>query len=281
MKIYASVAGGLGDFILQILGGSDVPYFRDLKQRHPEADTCVHAWYVTDSSRDLLIANPDIDQVIFNDFDRLWESRSVEIAQDAGYRRFTDEERCLLTRAKPTWTLNQLEREYATNVLAGPPFVAFHPFAGTLDRDFRANGVEPEAAAAAMCEAGVRVVLLGGNSKRQTHDGHEDLADAFGYAHENLVDMRDQPQVTCRLHAFLVSRARAFIGTTSAYNCAAEMYAVPTLAFTADFIRRHVERDMGGIFWMMRERGTRVEYFDRLPADPCGLIAEFAKERIG
>jgi hypothetical protein len=78
------------------------------------------------------------------------------------------------------------------------------------------------------------------------------------------------------LQAYIVSRARAFIGTTSAYNCAAEMYDIPTLAFTSAQNRTHIRRDMGGIFWLMRKRGTAVHYFDHMPRDPCGAMREFA-----
>ena len=38
---------------------------------------------------------------------------------------------------------------------------------------------------------------------------------------------------------------------------------------------------MGGIFWMMRQRGTSVIYFDQLPEDPYAVIRDFALEHAG
>src|SRR5580658_8532543 len=174
------MAGGLGDNVLQILvPGFDFGYFRAAKERWPDVERIVHLWYVTDSSRDLLLGHPDVDRLVFHDFDRLWESKSAEAAAAEGARQLTGEERDSLMWRQPEWALSPGELEHAAAVGA-EPFIAFHPFAGDRGRDFQTNDFSPEACARAMCDAGARVVLLGGPSARWTGPGaHMDLTDDF------------------------------------------------------------------------------------------------------
>lgn len=279
MKIYTSMAGGLGDIVLWALAdGHDLGYFDSLKAAHPEAETRAHLWMVTDTARELLVGMPCLDGAEFHDFDKFWESRSWEIACQGGYRQLTDEERDALEWRRPEFVLNGAEREHAANILAHGPFAALHPFAGDQIRDFRANGLGPETCARTMCEAGVRVLLLGGGSRRQTAPGEfSDLIDEFNFEHENLVDLRGEG---VRLQAWLVGKASAFIGSTSAFNCVAEVYGIPTLAFTSKYNRKCIQRHSGGIFYLMRKRGTLVYYFDRMPGDPCAVIRDFALRTV-
>jgi hypothetical protein len=275
-KIYTPMAGGIGDYILTMLTpGFDYGYFEDLKT--VGALTWLHLWVVTDSSRDLFMAAPYVDRLDWEDFNRMWEADSDQRAKNDGYRRLTGEEKNALTWRRPEWVLNDTEREHLETILKDQrPFVAFHPFAGDDHRTFRSNGIEPEEAARAMCEAGVRVVVYGGNSLRWAPQGDKlDKHDQFEmFEHENLIDLRGQGSV--RLQAHLMQFAKAFVGGTSWANCAAEAYGVPSLVFTTAYNRSHIKRDTGGIFWLMANRPTtRIHYFDQMPEDPIGEIQRF------
>jgi hypothetical protein len=275
-RIYTGMSGGLGDIINYILEpGADFGYFGSLP---PGTARIVIVWCVTSSAFELLANHPHIESFQFHDHNPpRWEQRTAAIGEALHASRLTAADKAAMTWTQPTFKLNDEEAVIAKGIIDAGPFVTLHPFAGDPLRDFKTNNLSPEYCAEVMCKAGIHVVLLGGKSRRWAHGSvYESKRDDFDFTHDFFTDLRDVG--TTRLHTHLVGKSRAFIGSTSAYNCAAHQYGVPTLAFTMPLNRTFIEKDQNGIFALMRERKTETYYFDRMPSDPYGIVTEFARK---
>lgn len=139
-------------------------------------------------------------------------------------------------------------------------FAAVHPFAGTGDRDWRGK-VDTEALIRELIGAGLKVVLLGGDSERTDGwgtPGTVQLRESMDLEMPGLINLVGRASV--REQAYATMNAEVFVGTFSAYHSAAIAYDVPRAIITSRNYQRNIETPDP-------ERGvvadhTHVAYFD-------------------
>lgn len=270
--IYTVMSGGLGDIILSTLHpGCDLGYFKALKERGDM--TKVDMWcHHGEQGKTLLGLNPYIDQCEHTK-DLPYNLYRHSAGRAGQFRLLTREEKATLPWERPEIYLSPEEQTLADKILSPGPITTFHAFANPgAAREDRAfgNHINLSSMIAALCEGGVRVVLLGGPG--------EAIACR---PHPNLINLIGRP--TVRLQTYLVSKSQKFIGGMSCFNCAALEFGVPSIIFAptdhtrGGDTRRLINEYTFDIFAMMRKT-ARVYYWDELPANLNQVVVDFGRQ---
>lgn len=260
-KIFAPMAGGLGDILSYYLDG-ELGCFAAAKAAGYE--TAVKLWAVNNQSADLFRYNPHVDHVLTElfapAFGKTDDFRSWADDGEPTFRLMTDGERDSFWYEKPRFYLSPEEADVAMDIEAGAPYVAIHPFAGAPARSLAKHNLAQVIAAAAAEQT--RVVLLGGDSNRNDGRLSVRLVERIEipHPHPNVVNLVGKHSV--RLHAHVASKAKAFIGGVSAYNCVAHSCGIPALVFGSPDNRRSMQEGAGAVFAKMRDQGTQIHYLD-------------------
>ena len=269
MKKYATVmGGGLGDVILSYLTLHPT-YLADLKRREPDSFVRVAAYTVNRNAViEFLRFCPWIDELVVAD----WKGNYDEYVADIldGFIDI-DKLRSELKSIIPTIFLSPTEEQILSE-LTSEPYVAFHPFAGTPERDWR-GGIDLINVIDRICDAGQRVILLGGSSVRVEGCNVCSLREKLLYQRPGLINLVNK--YTVRLHASLATKAARFIGSVSCYNCAAAAMKVPSLLVTHAGNRPFFESRAGGIFSTCVDNDAKIYYLDQLPQDLPYIIEKF------
>lgn len=205
--------GGMGDVLVECFReGSDLGYFKALKARGDRTRLILtsHRPYMDD----LFTGNPYIDTMDRNVSDRgQW---------------LTTQEKATLTWERPEFYLDDTEKaavqSFCTNYIAVHPWSTQPRKVVPLDLH---GLIEP------LCAKNQSVVLLGGTYRgsyytQNTHQQNANIVEEFsGFEHPLFLNAVNKLSV--RAQAFLASRATKFIGSQSAYACAAEIFGVPSL----------------------------------------------------
>lgn len=262
-KIFAPMAGGLGDILSYYLDG-ELGCFAAAKAAGYE--TAVKVWAVNNQSADLFRFNPHVDHTLVEPFGpalvgKTDDFRPWAAAMTPTFRLMTDGERESLWYEKPRFYLSPEEGDVAMDIEAGAPYVAIHPFAGAPARSLAKHNLAQTITALAAEKT--RVVLLGGDSNRNNGRVSMRLIERIEipHPHPNVINLVGQHSV--RLHAHVASKAKAFIGGVSAFNCVAHSCKIPALVFGSPDNRRAMQNGEGAVFAQMREQGTEIHYLDR------------------
>lgn len=242
------ICGGLGDTILRLLGPGDCGYIEDLRRKDAEARFRCMLMSTCPASR-LLVA-PLFDELHYEPWDGdhkgfLLRSEGRRIDQTA------------LTWRRPEIALTDDESKEAE---ALGSCVVLHPYAGTREREW-ADRVDLIGLIDRLCDDGHRVVLLGGSSLRS--EGAEQtrtLWELFGYQRPDFVNMVGKWSVSLQVQ--MAIQAKCFVGSFSAYHCAAFCVDAPSLVLAphhfSDFFR-----NAHPVYGTMSERDcTQIHYFD-------------------
>lgn len=272
--IFAPMAGGLGDILMNYLDG-EFGHFPALKARG--ATLAVKLWAVNNKSADLFAHHPAVDHIFTQPFPhvaRLTDGfRPFAERTEKTFRLMTDWERERVAWERQPFYLSADEQHHAANVAALGRYIAVHPFAGRPDRSLVKAGIGYTLIGAAAEH--LPVVILGGNSNR--NDGllvSIFEGDAYPGGHPNVVNLVNKGSV--RLHAHIASKAAKFIGSVSCYNCVAHSCNVPALVFGSYGNRRDMKVG-GSVFKKMRDRATPIHYLDQVKeSDVPAIVREFA-----
>lgn len=282
-RVYVPMSGGLGDIIIYMLHkNNDFGFFKSAKALHG-VHTSAYVWGVTDVSKLLFEGITWLDEIRFFPFHSRWDYRSKEIAMRAGEDRIGNENKVDLTWERPQFVLSEVERKTLDQIKAAGPYAAFHPFAGDPIRDFAINKLDPVKCIEAIRRGGLNVVILGGASRRYGHNTGMNVhaADESRPVYENMSGVYNLIDVgSPRLHAQATIDAARFVGATSAYNCAAHETNVKSFVCTWPGNQRFIDHERSGIFCHMREVGTEVYYFGKLPGDVYDRIERFSREGV-
>jgi hypothetical protein len=205
--------GGMGDILVECFRmGGNLGYFKALKARGDRTRLILtsHRPYADD----LFIGNPYIDTMDRNVGDRgQWLS---------------DQEKASLTWERPEFYLGDAEKAIVQSFPAN--YIAIHPWSTqpqkVLPLDLRGL-IEP------LCAKNQPVVLLGGTYRgsyytQNTYQKDANIVEEFtGFEHPLFLNAVNKLSV--RAQTLLASRAIKFIGSQSAFACAAEIYGVPSL----------------------------------------------------
>src|ERR1035437_2284050 len=156
---FLSLGGGLGDVIIGYLLGTG--RLKALRVREPDC----HIRFA------IISVNPEVniffencnlvDEIIYAP----WNEDQLPFWSKAGEGRVQlSSIESELEYVQPEIFMDEAETIIA-NELKGEKYVAFHPFAGSPERDWqhKINLIE---VIDKLCDSGIRVVLLGGSSKR-------------------------------------------------------------------------------------------------------------------
>lgn len=246
--IFTPMAGGLGDILAYYLEGQ-LGYFPALKR--VGAQTMVRTWSCSDQVVDLFSYNPYVGVVIDRPFQQhVGDFFQWAQHQERVFRLMSEAEQNCAPWEQPVFYLNSEERDRLTDIEAGAPYVAVHPFAGQVDR--RIDGAEIVRAA----QEHTRVIMLGGNS----HRNDRPIIERFDRFHPNVVSLVNKYSV--RLQAAVVERASKFIGSVSAYNSVAAHFKVPSLIFGSPTNRQQMQNPVG-VFAKMRDNNAQIHYRDQ------------------
>jgi len=245
------ICGGLGDVFVRYLMPGDCGYVADLKRREPQARVVCQLMSTNPQSAAFLV--PWVDDVVYQPW-------------DGDYRGFLARTRAgridqrLYTWERPPIALTEEERRLADSV---EPFVAIHPFAGTLNRDWRSR-VDLVALVNALCDAGLTVVMLGGSSRRTDGEAGRttvtQLIEQFDMDRPGLVNMVNRQSV--RLQAYMATRAARFIGSFSCYHCAAFAVDVPALVLADRGFKGFFETPHPVYGTISARPSTEIHYFE-------------------
>ena len=204
--------GGMGDTLVECFRvGSNLGYFKALKARGDRTRLILtsHRPYMND----LFTGNPYIDTIDRNVGDRgQW---------------LTDQDKATLTWERPEFYLDDAEKAVVQSFPKN--YIAIHPWSTqpkkVVPLDLH-DLIEP------LCAKNRPVVLLGGTYRGQYYSGRPDdmrtcVEEFTGFEHPLFLNAVDKLSV--RAQALLASRAAKFIGSQSAYACAAEIFGVPSL----------------------------------------------------
>lgn len=204
--------GGMGDTLVNCFReGSDLGYFKAIKARGDRTRLILtsHRAYMND----LFTGNPYIDTM-----DRDVTNRGVWLS---------DQEKAALAWERPEFYLD--DDETAVVQSFGTDYIAVHPWSTQPLKVVPINLhdlIEP------LCAKNKAVVLLGGTYQGQYYSGRADdmrtcLEEFTGFEHPLFLNAVNKLSV--RAQSLLASRAAKFIGSQSAYACAAEIFGVPSL----------------------------------------------------
>jgi ADP-heptose:LPS heptosyltransferase len=275
-RIFVPMAGGLGDILSYYLH-SELGCFSAAKAAG--YTTAVKLWAVNNQSAELFRHCPQVDHVLTQPFGpargKTDEFRAWAAEGEPDFRLMTDGERDSFWYEKPRFYLSPEEGEIAREIEAAGPYVAVHPFAGGAARSLAKHGLaRPIISEAAKYG---RVVVLGGSSNR--NDGLVSMRLLEQYKPFDINETSLVGLYSVRLHAHIASKAKAFIGSVSAYNCVAHWSDVPALVFGSPDNRRAVERGDGAVFAKMREANTAIHYLDTR-IDYPKVIGDFCEKNL-
>lgn len=273
-RIFTPMAGGLGDILTNYLDG-ELGYFPVLHNNG--AETAVKLWSVCNHAPDLFAYHPHVDHVLSEPFSQAHGKtdtfRDWAADGEMDFRLMTEPERTAPWVRQPFY-LSPEEQAFWHDIEAGGPYIAIHPFAGGPARSLVKHDLARIIVTAAACRN--RVVILGGDSVRNGLT-RQVLIEKFEIKHPNVLILVNNYSV--RLHAHVASKATAFIGGVSAYNCVAHCCGIPALVFGSTDNRRSMLDGSGSIFAKMRERATPIHYIDT-PINYPKLVGAFCEKYI-
>ena len=289
MKYLLTFGGGLGDIILSYLM-LESGYIKSLKEREPNCKIRAAIMSHNPNVVEFFAHTLAIDEIFYkpwdgNPFDFFRYSGDgctpMEITGQstnvcAPIARGLELNPTLggLSYERPEIYMDEEEIEVARDILSGGKFIVLHPFAGAAHRNME-RSFDLIKVIDALCDAGVRVVVVGGTSNR-IEGSETTLVEELSYERDGLVNLVNKHSV--RLHAYLTTRAHRFIGTMSCYSCAAIPFKVPCLVF-ADVHRSQAPKGFpwNGIMDLYNKNETKLYHFDQLPKDIFERIVRFAK----
>lgn len=268
MKFGIALKGGLGDLLLgYLMPGSESGYLAELKAAEPSAFVRCAIMSTASNGADFFSECPWFDEIIFADWDGEW--RGFRDRALTGYSRI---ESAVRTWRQPPIFLKADETGFKA------PYVVLHPFAGTPNRDWRGKVIDIKRLIDALCDAGLQVVLLGGNSlRRQGRQAPVStaLTEQFDYERSGLTNLINRASV--RLQAYLTTRASCFIGTLSSYHCAALAVGIPAFVLTCADLAGFVST-VHPVYGRMSERPhAHFAFLQDLPHDVISQMVGFSR----
>ncbi len=268
MKYAVAYRGGIGDALFAYLReGGEAGYVAALREREPGAFVRCALMATTPDACGLFAGAAAFDELIA----RPWDGDGAAFATEAA-AGFSPIPRAGQWR-RPGFPLDGVERRLAGDLEAGGGFVALHAFAGTANRVLWGAVAVPEIVDA-IAATGTRVVLLGGSCARRegrgavTEHALEEACTLAGNRVLNLVG-----RASLRLQAHLASRARAFVGSFSAFYCAAHACGVPSFIVAPPELRPFFAAQHPTYGRIDAREGSRIAYFG--DADIPRRIAEW------
>ena len=285
--------GGFGDVILSYLM-LETGYIKALKEREPDCKIRVAIMSHNPASPFIFEYNLLIDEILYRDWDNNPKEFFKQVSEGCitigspGSSQCCDSSRCWthelhatlkdLTYEQPLIYLTPEEQKIADDIIAGGSFVAFHPFGGHPPRSWQGK-VDIKKVIDELCNAGVRVVLLGGSSDRIVVHKQK-LIEQFDYERPGLVNLVNKHSMM--LHSYVCSKAVKFVGTMSCYNCVAVAYKIPILFITQQeedefFMNSPINKQWAGITNLLKKSKAQVYFFGKLPTDLIDRIVKFCK----
>jgi hypothetical protein len=259
-RIALEAGGGLGDILMWYFEpGFDAGYLQDIKERYPDTFVRLTLCSTNPHSKSFFEGHPHIDEVVWQPFVAGYEQVYADYRQDCLPLR-TAFDLAKLTYAHPAIHLDVSERDWAKEIASDGPFIALHPFAGDGCRSWLGH-VDVQRAIDVLCNAGHRVLLLGGSSTRHEHGAVWNLDEAFSYERLGLINLINRASV--RLQADLVLRAQAVVGSLSAYLSLAASLGARMLLVTDGYYRGWFA-GQAGVFGKMVRAGAEIVYWDEL-----------------
>jgi hypothetical protein len=272
MNYSVEIRGGLGDVLFRYLQPwSDSGMVPALRKTEPDAIVQLLVMSTAPAASELFSECKLFDQIIFADWDG--DPAAFERRNIAGHRRVYREG---FGWERPTIGLTVGERTTA-EAIGAQPFIAVHPFAGTPDRDWRGK-VDVGAILSGLASLGLGVVVLGGSSTRT--EGRRgttrkvDLVESLDRDARGIVNLVGRSSV--RLQAELACRAACFVGSFSAYHCAAMAMGVPSFVVAGRELAPFFSTTHPVYGRIDSRPRSRVGYFDQ----PTAAIVEFARRAV-
>lgn len=271
-KIFAPMAGGLGDILTNYLDG-ELGCFAAAKAAGYE--TAVKLWAVNNQSAELFRHCPQVDHILTEPFGPAHghtdDFRDWAAAGEPTFRLMSDGERDSFWYEKPRFYLSPEEGDVASEIAGNSrsPYIAIHPFAGAPARSLAKHNLARMVIDIAARHE--RVIVLGGDSTRSGLVTQR-LVERYDIPNKNVLSIVGRYSV--RLHSHIAANAKAFIGSVSAYNCVAHSMKIPALVFGSPDNRRSMQQGDGSIFAKMRDAKTSIHYLDT-KIDYTTLIGDF------
>src|ERR1035437_4240097 len=153
MQVYTVMSGGFGDIVLSCLHpGSDLGYFKAMKAQGATTRVDLFAHHGAQGV-DFLAGNPYVDEVRhtntlpFNPY-------KIAASRAGAYRLLTAADKLVWER--PEIYLTAEEQKVADGIIAGGPYVTFHPFAGDALEEKRRFQIDPDEVLKALIHSGLR-----------------------------------------------------------------------------------------------------------------------------
>ena len=236
--------GGLGDlFERYVQSGRDAGYVAGVLDRYPGARIDVICCQANPAVAEFFAHHPGVCEVHHHPEMKPVGGFVKRYIADLGAKPFREAfDLAGLEWASPPVYLSNEEREFAEEILAGGPFVAFHPFAGEPDREWAGKpGVDIVRAIDWICDhpRGCRCLLLGGPSTRAVMGIRRDIREAIDYERPGLVNLVGRSSF--RLQAHLARRAEKVIGSMSCYATIAQAEGIGTFVLAPTHVIRSRE----------------------------------------
>ena len=286
--------GGFGDVILSYLM-LEAGYIKALKEREPNCKIRVAIMSHNPGAHKIFEHWLLVDEILFKEWDNnpaeffRYASEGCTLIGSPGSSQCCDSSRrwvqelCPVLKdfnyEQPPLYLSPEEQRIANDIISGGNFVAFHPFGGYQPRSWQGK-VDIKTVIDNLCDAGIRVVLLGGSSDRIV--GHtQRLIEQFEYERPGLVNLVNRHSIM--LHSYICSKADRFIGAMSCFSCVAVAHKIPSLliALSQDesFMNLPVTEQWAGVTNLYRKNNFQIYYFEKVPNDINDKILAFCKEK--
>lgn len=274
---YATLMGGLGDILLvYLLQNNPSGYFKSFKEKYGDCKLKVLIISTNHHAKDILEANPYVDEVIYFPFISNYAEVSRQTAEEhklIGIGHVTPN----LTWERPDFHLNPEDQQRYNEIIALPNLVCLHPFAGGDISSWCAQkGREHvEKVVKYIVDQGFNVAILGGNFVKKENQYTFDMNENWNFNNPGIINLVNQCSI--KIQCKLAANAKYFVGNGSCYSCVAAAMKKPSLLFLPEHLIQYIEPNEGGVFGAFARNDTKIFTWNQYPERPEEVIVNWLR----